>query len=109
MNQNENTDHLWGFCKTCDYAQVCKGGCSWAAHVFFDRRGNNPYCHHRALTLAARGRRERVRRVREASGLPFDNGEFELVEEDCGAPWPEKDPLRFSKDKVRWPDDWQDA
>jgi radical SAM protein with 4Fe4S-binding SPASM domain len=109
MNQNESTDHLWGFCETCDYARVCKGGCSWTAHVFFDRRGNNPYCHHRALTLAARGRRERVRRIKEASGLPFDNGEFELIEEDYGAPWPEDDPLRFTKDRMRWPDDWQDA
>lgn len=106
MNMNESTDHLWGFCKGCDYAQVCKGGCSWTAHVFFDRRGNNPYCHHRALTLASVGQRERVNRVKAASGLPFDNGEFELILEDFGAPWPEDDPLRFTADKIQWPEDW---
>ncbi|MFA5504852.1 MAG: radical SAM protein [Vulcanimicrobiota bacterium] len=109
MNLHETTEHLWGFCKSCDYAPVCKGGCSWTAHVFFDRRGNNPYCHHRALTQASRGKRERVRKVKAASGLPFDNGEFELIVEDYAAPWPENDPLRFTADKVRWPADWQDA
>lgn len=109
MNTDESTDHLWGFCQTCDYARVCKGGCSWTAHVFFDRRGNNPYCHHRALTLAAQGKRERVRRIKKASGLPFDNGEFELLVEDYGAPWPEKDHLHFTPDKIRWPQDWVDV
>ena len=107
MNLKESTEHLWGFCKGCDYARVCKGGCSWTAHVFFDRRGNNPYCHHRALTLASEGKRERVRKIKAASGLPFDNGEFELIEEAYGAPWPENDPLRFSKEKMRWPADWE--
>jgi len=106
MNLNESTDHLWGFCATCDYAKVCKGGCSWTSHVFFDRRGNNPYCHHRALTLASRGQRERVKRVKQAAGLPFDNGEFGIVLEDYGAPWPAEDPLRFTADKVKWPADF---
>jgi nif11-class peptide radical SAM maturase 3 len=35
----EGTAHLWGFCKTCEFAEMCRGGCSWTAHVFFDRRG----------------------------------------------------------------------
>lgn len=109
LNLNESTEHLWGFCQTCDYARVCKGGCSWTAHVFFDRRGNNPYCHHRALTLASRGQRERVKRVRRAEGLPFDNGEFELLLEPYDAPWPTDDPLRFRPEKVRWPENWVDV
>lgn len=109
MNLNESTDHLWGFCKTCDYARICKGGCSWTAHVFFDKRGNNPYCHHRAITLAAQGKRERVRRIKQASGLPFDNGEFELLVEPYEAEWPADDTLRFTADKIRWPQDWVDA
>jgi radical SAM protein with 4Fe4S-binding SPASM domain len=25
--------HLWGFCRTCQYAELCRGGCSWTAHV----------------------------------------------------------------------------
>ncbi|HEY9769001.1 MAG TPA: SPASM domain-containing protein [Coleofasciculaceae cyanobacterium] len=45
----QGTDHMWGFCKTCEFAELCRGGCSWTAHVFFDRRGNNPCCHHRAF------------------------------------------------------------
>lgn len=106
LNLNESTEHLWGFCQGCQYARICKGGCSWTAHVFFDRRGNNPYCHHRALTLAAQGKRERVQRVKAAEGIPFDNGVFELIVEDLGAPWPEPDPLRFLPEKVQWPADW---
>lgn len=102
----EGTKHLWGFCKTCGFAELCRGGCSWTAHVFFDRRGNNPYCHHRALAQAARGVRERVYPKRMAIGKPFDNGVFELVEESALAPWPEGDPLHFTADKVRWPAGW---
>lgn len=81
----EGTKHLWGFCAGCRYASLCRGGCSWTAHVFFNRRGNNPYCHHRALELLCSGKRERIERVREAPGLPFDHGHFDLIEED----WPE--------------------
>ena len=43
---------LWGFCASCYYADVCKGGCTWTAHSVLGRAGNNPYCHHRALELA---------------------------------------------------------
>jgi len=109
MNLEEDTSHLWGFCATCDYARVCRGGCSWTAHVFFDRRGNNPYCHHRALTLASRGLRERVRRTVAATGKPFDNGVFELIEEPLEAAWPEPDSLRFTAASMRWPADWKDV
>lgn len=110
MNQGAGTPagtaHLWGFCRTCAFAELCRGGCSWTAHVFFDRRGNNPYCHHRALAQAARGVRERFYPKRKAIGRPFDNGVFELVEEPLGAPWPEDDDLRFSAAKVEWPAGW---
>ncbi|MBP5973912.1 nif11-class peptide radical SAM maturase 3 [Brasilonema sp. CT11] len=103
----KGTDHLWGFCKTCEFAQLCRGGCSWTAHVFFDKRGNNPYCHHRALTQAKRGVRERVFLQHKAEGNPFDNGEFALVEEAIGAPLPANDPLQFSGDRIQWPQSWQ--
>jgi radical SAM protein with 4Fe4S-binding SPASM domain len=102
------TEHLWGFCSTCDYAKLCRGGCSWTAHVFFDRRGNNPYCHHRALTQKRRGKRERFWLKRGASGLPFDNGEFEMIEEPWNAPWPQEDlAMHFTFDKVQWPEHWK--
>src|SRR5688572_15031911 len=94
---------LWGFCRECRFADTCRGGCTWTAHAFFDRPGNNPYCHHRTLTLERAGRRERVVQVRPAPGIPFDNGVFEIVEEPLDAPWPDGDPLRFTADRVRWP------
>ncbi len=92
----EGTNHLWGFCATCEFAELCRGGCHWTAHVFFGRRGNNPYCHHRALTQAARGIRERVELIEYAPGEPFDNGLFCLIEEPLAAPWPENDLLHFA-------------
>lgn len=104
----QGTSHLWGFCKTCEFAELCRGGCTWTAHVFFDRRGNNPYCHYRALTQAGRGIRERVVLRKQASGLPFDNGEFALVEEPFHSPLPNDDPLRFSADQVQWSASWGD-
>jgi nif11-class peptide radical SAM maturase 3 len=104
----KGTAHLWGFCKTCEFAQLCRGGCSWTAHVFFDKRGNNPYCHHRALTQAKHGIRERVFLQRRANGQPFDNGEFGLIEEPINAPWPENDPLHFTADKIQWSEGWQE-
>lgn len=73
---------LWGFCRSCYYADVCRGGCTWTAHSLFGRPGNNPYCHYRALTLQKEGLRERLRQVQTAPGVPFDNGLFELLVED---------------------------
>jgi Y-X(10)_GDL-associated radical SAM protein len=70
---------LWGFCSTCYYADVCRGGCTWTAHSLLDRAGNNPYCHYRVLELAKQGLRERVEKVADAPGLPFDNGRFDLI------------------------------
>ncbi|MFO0615829.1 MAG: radical SAM protein [Polyangiaceae bacterium] len=77
---------LSGFCRTCYYAAECGGGCTWTADALFGQPGNNPYCHHRALELAARGLRERVVRVEAPPGEPFDHGRFELVTEPLGEP-----------------------
>jgi hypothetical protein len=104
----EGTAHLWGYCKTCQFAEICRGGCSWTAHVFSDRRGNNPHCHYRALELLGRGRRERVVLKLAAIGVPFDNGVFQILEESADAPWPEKDSLHFTADKVVWPTSWDE-
>ncbi|MDZ8187259.1 MAG: nif11-class peptide radical SAM maturase 3 [Nostoc sp. ChiSLP02] len=103
----EGTKHLWGFCKTCEYAELCRGGCSWTAHVFFDKRGNNPYCHHRALTHAKQGMRERLVPKVKAKGLPFDNGEFELILESTDTLLPTNDPLHFTADSIQWSQSWQ--
>lgn len=72
---------LWGYCATCYYADECRAGCTWTGDSLLGRPGNNPYCHHRALELKRVGLRERVVRVEEAPGLPFDSGRFELIEE----------------------------
>ncbi len=103
----EGTKHLWGFCKTCEYAELCRGGCSWTAHVFFNKRGNNPYCHHRALIHAKQGMRERVVPKVKAQGLPFDNGEFELIVEPTDTLLPANDRLHFTADSIQWSESWQ--
>lgn len=77
----EGAVHLWGFCAGCEHAPACRGGCSWTAHAFFGRSGNNPYCHHRALVNQRRGVRERLELVEPAPGEPFDHGVFQIIEE----------------------------
>ena len=72
---------LWGYCAECYYADECRAGCTWTAHTFFGRAGNNPYCHHRALEHAARGQRERLVQIERAPGRPFDHGRF-VIEVD---------------------------
>lgn len=72
---------LWGYCATCYYADECRAGCTWTSDVLFAKPGNNPFCHHRALEMKKKGVRERIVRVEEAPGLPFDQGKFDLVVE----------------------------
>jgi len=81
INRTRTNDELWGFCRGCYYAEVCKAGCTWTTHVLFGRAGNNPYCHHRALELSKQGLRERIVQVEKAPGIPFDHGRFELIVE----------------------------
>lgn len=80
--RDRTVEDLWGFCRTCYYADECRAGCTWTGDVLFGKPGNNPYCHHRVLELARRGKRERLVQVQQAPGQPFDNGRFEIVEED---------------------------
>ncbi len=79
FNLTRGGEELWGFCRGCYYADVCRGGCTWLSHSLFGRPGNNPYCHHRALELEARGLRERVVPAQPAPGLSFDHGTFDLL------------------------------
>jgi hypothetical protein len=72
---------LWGFCHDCYYSDVCRAGCTWMSDMLLGKPGNNPYCHHRALQLAERGQRERVEKVDDAPGRPFDQGLFRIVVE----------------------------
>lgn len=103
---DRGTVHMWGFCGSCKYAEVCRGGCSQVAHVLLGRHGNNPMCHYRSVELAGRGLRERVERRLLGKGKPFDHGEFRLIEEPLDAPWPARDTMHFMYEGVRWPAGW---
>src|SRR4029077_8895501 len=59
-----------------------------------------PYCYYRARELAKRGLRERVVKIKEAPGLPFDTGRFETVlESETG----ERMPRRLARDRKKRP------
>ncbi len=90
-----SVEDLWGFCRTCYYAEVCRGGCTWTADSLFGRPGNNPYCHHRTLELEKRGLRERVVKRREAPQKSFATGEFELILE--AIPGREAEPVQLAE------------
>ncbi len=86
FNEQSRKGELWGRCASCEFAKVCQAGCSFTAHAFFGRRGNNPYCHYRAIRLRREGLRERLVMKRRAPGLPFDHAQFGIVEEPFDAP-----------------------
>jgi radical SAM protein with 4Fe4S-binding SPASM domain len=79
--RDRTLDDLWGYCRTCYYAESCMSGCTWMTHSIFGKPGNNPYCHHRSLEMDRQGLRERIVLKQAAPGLPFDRGLFELVVE----------------------------
>jgi radical SAM protein with 4Fe4S-binding SPASM domain len=80
--RDRTVDDLWGYCRTCYYADLCRAGCTWTSFVFFGKPGNNPYCHHRALEMKRASKRERLQRIASAPGEPFDHGCFEIVLEN---------------------------
>ena len=91
--RDRTIEELWGFCRTCYYADTCRGGCSWTAHCTLGKRGNNPFCYHRVTQLERRGVRERLVVKEKAPNEPYDFGRLEIVEE----PWldePEARPTR---------------
>ncbi len=83
--RDRTVSDLWGYCRSCYYANECRAGCTWMAHSLFGKPGNNPYCHHRALEMERNGKRERVVLALAAPGLPFDRGRFDIVLEDVAA------------------------
>lgn len=83
--RRRTVDDLWGYCRTCYYAETCMGGCTWTSHALMGRPGNNPMCHHRALDFDRRGLRERLVQVKRAKGESFDHGEFEIIVEPVPA------------------------
>lgn len=89
---------LWGYCATCYYAPECRAGCSWTSHVYLGRRGNNPFCHHRALELWKRGLRERLEPRESAPVCRLTTGFLrsfcEPVRVPTGTPWHRMSKLR---------------
>jgi len=83
--RERTTDELSGFCAGCYYADSCRGGCSFLTHTLLGRRGDNPLCYHRVVTLRRRGVRERLVQVVSAAGIPYDFGRYEIVEEAVNA------------------------
>jgi radical SAM protein with 4Fe4S-binding SPASM domain len=81
FTRDQKVEDLRGFCRTCYYAEECKGGCNWTSHVLLGEIGDNPHCHHRAIELLANGERERIERIEKAPGLPFDHGKFAIIRE----------------------------
>jgi radical SAM protein with 4Fe4S-binding SPASM domain len=80
--RDRTVDDLWGYCRTCYYADVCRAGCTWTGFSLFGKPGNNPLCHHRALEMRKQGKRERLVRVEAPPGTPFDHGKFEIIVEE---------------------------
>jgi len=93
FTRERGVEALWGFCRTCPFASTCLGGCTFTAHSFFGKPGNNPYCHYRARDFQKRGLRERLVPQDAAPGAPFDHGLFDIVEEAIDAPEPEVRPF----------------
>lgn len=79
FTRNRTRKDLWGYCASCPLADTCLGGCSFTAHGFFGRAGNNPMCHFRAIQFKKQGLRERLVRVDKPIGQPFDSALFEIV------------------------------
>ncbi len=87
FTRERGTSELWGFCKDCYYADICRAGCSFTAHSTLGRRGNNPHCWHRANEFKKQGLREILRHKHKAPGDPYDFGCFELDVQ----PWSDED------------------
>jgi radical SAM protein with 4Fe4S-binding SPASM domain len=91
--RDRDLGELWGFCKGCYYAEVCRAGCSFTAHSTLGRRGNMPFCYYRASQFRRQGLRERLVHKVRAPGDPYDFGGFELeVEPWSDAPEPPQRP-----------------
>ncbi|BBL71048.1 GDL motif peptide-associated radical SAM/SPASM maturase [Methylogaea oryzae] len=82
FNRLRSAEQLWGFCSSCYYAALCRGGCTWTSDSLFGRPGNNPYCYYRVSQLAKEGLRERVEKIADAAKTPFAIGAFKLVLEN---------------------------
>ena len=96
FTRKRTRDDLWGYCASCPLADTCLGGCSFTAHGFFGRAGNNPMCHFRAIQFQKKGLRERLIRIDKPIGQPFDSALFEITIEALDAVEP-AEPAKYVK------------
>jgi len=99
LTRNDRTPPA-GFCGSCYYWNVCRGGCTWVTHGLAGKRGDNPFCHYRARELAKKGLRERIVKIAEAPGEPFDFGRFDIVVENMSG---ERVPAELARDDKKRP------
>lgn len=48
-NREFSLEQLGGFCRTCDYAEVCRGGCTWTSFSQNSMLKDNAHCYWRQL------------------------------------------------------------
>lgn len=60
-NREFTTEQLGGFCKTCDYAEVCRGGCTWTKFSQDRMLKDNAHCYWRQHKLSEAQADDRVR------------------------------------------------
>ena len=47
FNRQFSKARLQGFCRSCEYGEICRGGCNWTSFSHTGECGANPYCYHR--------------------------------------------------------------
>lgn len=48
-NRQFTVERLGGYCRTCDYGEICRGGCTWSTYAEHGSVRDNPYCYWRQL------------------------------------------------------------
>jgi len=48
-NRQFTVERLGGFCRTCPYGEICRGGCTWTTWAGHGPVRDNPYCYFRQL------------------------------------------------------------
>lgn len=51
-NRKFSGERLTGFCASCKYSEVCRGGCLWTAFSHSGDRFDNPFCYYRVAVEA---------------------------------------------------------
>ncbi|MBK9001177.1 MAG: SPASM domain-containing protein [Myxococcales bacterium] len=54
------SEQLGGFCRTCDYAEVCRGGCTWTSFSQNRLLKDNQHCYWRQLREREGGKAVRL-------------------------------------------------